>query len=286
MTSKKRSAQALQFLAPRLSAYTPWLAARVLKHLFMHPQRRQPSASQRQWLASAQADTIQVGGRKIATYSWGEAGPTVLLVHGWSGRGSQLGIFAAPLVERGFRVLTFDGPAHGDSEGYYTNLVDFAEATLQLQRQHGPMHGVIAHSFGCATVTFACAQGARFQRAVYLAPPEEMEAQLRRVAGWVGFSPDIVPRTRALVERKYDVDLDTLNGRALAPQLGAELLAFHDDTDVEVPIEEGEALVAAWPTAELVRSHGLGHHHIIRDPGVNARALDFLTAPVAARAAG
>ena len=43
-------------------------------------------------------------------YSWG-SGPTVLLVHGWEGRGSQLSAFAPALVKAGFRVVAVDMPA-------------------------------------------------------------------------------------------------------------------------------------------------------------------------------
>jgi len=37
------------------------------------------------------------------------------MVHGWNGRGAQLGAFAPELVRVGFRVVTFDTPAHGRS---------------------------------------------------------------------------------------------------------------------------------------------------------------------------
>jgi hypothetical protein len=42
--------------------------------------------------------------RRLPVYSWG-SGPTILLAHGWSGRGSQLGAFVEPLVEQGFRLV-------------------------------------------------------------------------------------------------------------------------------------------------------------------------------------
>ena len=66
-------------------------------------------------------------GQALAVESWG-AGPTVLLVHGWNGRGAQLGAFAPALVKSGYRVVTFDTPAHGRSPGRATNLPEISEA--------------------------------------------------------------------------------------------------------------------------------------------------------------
>ena len=54
-------------------------------------------------------------------FAWG-AGPSVLLVHGWEGRGAQLGALVDPLVAAGYRVVALDGPAHGDSPGRLSTL--------------------------------------------------------------------------------------------------------------------------------------------------------------------
>ena len=50
-----------------------------------------------------------------------------LLVHGWEGRGAQLGSLVGPLVEAGLSVVAFDAPAHGDSPGNRLYLTDEAD---------------------------------------------------------------------------------------------------------------------------------------------------------------
>lgn len=267
-------------VGPPMARLAPGLAGRMLRHFFLHPQRREMSNSQRKWAATAERGSVKLGEDRIATYLWGEAGPTILLVHGWSGRGSQLGIYAQPLLERGLRVLAFDGPAHGDSDGYHATLFDFAATIRALEAEYGPFAGVIAHSFGCATVTYAASQGVALPRAVFIAPPEEMEAQLRRISDWLGVDA-VLPRSRRGLEEEFDVKFADFRGRCWAQSLHTELLAFHDETDVEVPIAEGEALVEAWPKARMVKSKGLGHHYIIRDPAVIEQAVAFLSEPFA-----
>jgi pimeloyl-ACP methyl ester carboxylesterase len=53
-------------------------------------------------------------------------------------------------------------------------------------------------------------------------------------------------------------------------------LVVHDAEDADVPVREGEAIAAAWPGAELVRTHGLGHRGVLRDPGVIQRVVSFV----------
>src|SRR2546423_5499989 len=91
---------------------------------------------------------------RLAAWRWG-FGPTVLLVHGWEGRGSQLGAFIEPLVAAGLSVVAFDAPGHGDSPGSRLYLTDHADALDAVARAIGPVHAVIAHSFGVAAMLLA-----------------------------------------------------------------------------------------------------------------------------------
>ena len=69
-------------------------------------------------------------------------GSTVLMVHGWNGRGAQLGAFAPELVHAGFRVVTFDTPAHGRSPGRATNLPEISEA-IQASGATSPPRAIL-----------------------------------------------------------------------------------------------------------------------------------------------
>lgn len=62
----------------------------------------------------------------------------------------------------------------------------------------------------------------------------------------------------------------------LARQLDVPGLVIHDQDDRDVPIEEGAAVARAWPGAQFVRTTGLGHRRILRDPEVIARAAAFI----------
>src|SRR3954471_12912224 len=99
------------------------LGTTFAERLFTTPRRHARPDRERAVLATARELTIDVTLRAprwngahttVAAWKWGQ-GPTVLLVHGWEGRGSQLGSFVEPLVAAGLSVVAFDAPGHGDS---------------------------------------------------------------------------------------------------------------------------------------------------------------------------
>src|SRR5688572_7959580 len=90
-----------------LSAVAPPLAARLAERLFLSPPRPRRPAAELALLATGRARPLQVGRRHLDVWLWG-SGPSVLLVHGWGGRGAQLAAFVEPLVARGFSVVSFD----------------------------------------------------------------------------------------------------------------------------------------------------------------------------------
>src|SRR4029434_9892966 len=143
---------------------SPQLAARFAEHLFLSPGRYRRPAWERMALRQATPFVVPYGGMNLPAWVWGAPLgrtdiPTVLLVHGWEGRGSQLAKFVSPLVERGFRVVTFDGPAHGDAPGIESSFVDLARALMAIGRVIGPSHGLIGHSVGGAAAILATQLG-------------------------------------------------------------------------------------------------------------------------------
>src|SRR5262249_6361441 len=90
-----------------LEAGSPDLAAMFGEQVMFRTTRRASSKAERELLARGERLDVVVGGARLAAWTFGE-GPTVLLVHGWNGRGSQLGAFVEPLVSAGYRAVLFD----------------------------------------------------------------------------------------------------------------------------------------------------------------------------------
>jgi len=264
-------------LATRIaSIVSPAAAAAVLERLFLRPMRPTRPAREEAWLSTARRSGVRFDdARKLPVYEWG-TGPAVLLVHGWAGRGSQLGAWVAPLVASGRRVVAFDAPAHGDADGDRTAIPEFVRAIELVAEAAGPVSAIVAHSMGTAAATVALSRGLRVERVVYLAPPATPRLYLRRLARFLGFSDAVVVRTEGRIQRRFDARFDELDTLALAPRLHVPMWVAHDVGDTEVPTAEGRALVAAWPGAGLRVTEGLGHRRIVRDPSVIEDGVGFL----------
>ena len=260
-----------------VAAVSPGLAAAALETLFITPRRRPAPVRERPWLAGSESWTVRAGARDVVVRCWG-TGPAVLLVHGWEGRGSQLGPFVAPLSAAGFRAVAFDAPGHGDSPGRRSSLVEMAQAVGAVARDVGGVHGVIAHSLGAAAVTAAIDAGLRPERAVFLAPPADAGRFLYALAAALGLDAEIARRAQRRTERRLGVAWERVRLAGLAPSMSTPLLVFHDRGDREVPWASGAEVARRWPGSRLVTTSGLGHRRILRDPDVVAGAVGFLTA--------
>jgi pimeloyl-ACP methyl ester carboxylesterase len=260
-----------------LNDTVPAVAARWAEKLFFNAPRRGASPRVRAFLATGRFREFHVDGERIASWSWGE-GPAVYLVHGWAGRGGQLGAFAPPLVEAGFTVVTFDAPGHGASSGGRTSLLEFARTLRALVGHLGPAAGVVAHSLGAAATARALGDGLQVGCAVFIAPPADPGDWSRRFADRLGISPEVLSAMQARSERRLGALWSDLNVPRLGAASGVPLLVIHDGEDEEVPRSNGAAIADAWPNARLVTTKGLGHHRILRDPSVVRQAVAFVSA--------
>lgn len=254
---------------------SPDLTRRIIQKAFTTPPRHAAPEAERATLRRACPFTFQSGGLKLRAWSWGE-GPAVLLAHGWGGRGGQLHAFVAPLLEAGYSVLTFDGPGHGRSEGRTASVPLFAAAMQELALSRGPFHAVIGHSFGGASAIYALSHRLPATRAVIIAAPVGPESFYRDLLTALRIPTQRHEGFLRAMEQSYSLRLEDIHGPTRAGHLQIPGLIIHDAQDREVPAAHGEAYAAAWRNAKLLRTEGLGHRRILRDPEVISSALAFL----------
>lgn len=265
---------AVRVLAP----IAPSLAGRWAYWLWFRTRRYPEPARERAWRETAQVLAVEHRGRPLAVHAWG-AGPAVLLLHGWNGRGTQLGAFMPALVAAGFRVVALDAPGHGRSPGHETNIPEINAAIRAVTNVCGPLRGVIGHSFGVVCALYAVREGLSVERLVAIAPPAEMRELARRFCAALNLPRAAQADFYGRLEARFGADLwDRFSPVALARQVSLPGLVLHDEDDSDVPWQDGEAVARAWPGAQFARTAGLGHRRILRDPEVIARATVFIAA--------
>jgi pimeloyl-ACP methyl ester carboxylesterase len=260
------------------AALAPDLAGAWAERLFLTPPRPRVEATALD-LIDARSSLLVHKTRHIAVWEWGwksREAPAVLLAHGWGGHAAQMRAFVFALLAAGYRVVGFDQPAHGLSEGRLTSLVDFADVLTTVAVTHGPVHAVIAHSLGAAATGFALARGLPIKNAVLVSPPSDVAGYSRRFARWHWIPEPVRRSMQAAIEERYGVRWDELEVERVAARINARALVIHDRDDSVVPWRHGQRVARAWPGARLLLTKGLGHGRILRDETVARTAADFI----------
>lgn len=271
-----RAARAgLRVLSPR----APALAARWAERLFLTARRHEAPPWERAALASADRGRLAHAGGSLPVWTWSpdallETPKTVLLVHGWEGRGSQLAAFAPPLVARGLRVVTFDAPGHGAASLPLGSLVEHARALETVVRAIGPVHAIVGHSVGGAAALLATRFGVHAERYALIAPPRAPGRYAAVFARAFALDEEVKSAMVARLEARYAMKLEALDVLADAASLERELLVVHDRDDRVVGVDVGRAIADAAIRGELLETRGLGHQRVLRAPEV----IDAVTA--------
>jgi pimeloyl-ACP methyl ester carboxylesterase len=265
-----------------VGALFPSLIGRWAHKLWFQTHRSPTLKRELEWLASAKSEAVDINGLKVMTYYWesreNKNAPLVMLVHGWTGRGSQMGGFAEPLVKAGFRVLSFDSHAHGLTEGKTTTIFKQSEVQRGLAKKFGPIYAVVGHSFGGMVTAYSLSHGMETQKAVCISPPARFDFLLERFSKTLHLPKNIQHYMIARFKEEFGEDLlERVSSTTTSKTLGhIPTLIIHDEDDKDVPISEGELLHRSWPNSELKRTKDLGHRRILYNAQVIENTVNFL----------
>jgi pimeloyl-ACP methyl ester carboxylesterase len=260
------------------SLLLPEYAAALAERLFLTPPKARLPQSTFFDFVDAHAGFVEYRGRNLAAWRWGPAdAPAVLLAHGWGGYAAQMRGFVPQLLASGYRVIAYDQPAHGLSEGRLTGLPDFAGALAAVAASYGGVRHVVAHSLGAVGAALAITRGLQLQSAVLVSPPSDLVGYSRQFARWTWMPERLRRRMQAAIEERYGLRWFELEIPRLAPRLRTPALVIHDHGDGIVPWSQGAALAQAWPGARLLSTVGLGHGRILGSDIATRAAADFIT---------
>jgi len=255
----------------------PSIASHYAYHLWFRAPRFQSPGRELRWLQQAKESVIDHSGLPVTVYEWGE-GPVVLLVHGWSGRGLQLGAIAIALSQCGFKAVAIDLPAHGKTPGTHTNAFAMAEAIDMVIRRYGELHAIVTHSYGVIPVTMLLRQGLSVNKVVCISPPNNANFLFERFTRAMRFPKALVKHLQQRIKRVFgDKVWDEISAEINVAGLTLPALIIHDENDIDVEYQRGEALAQAWPGASFYRTRGLGHRRILRDVATIERMCHFIT---------
>lgn len=264
----------VKWIFPRVEAVWPWLAHQYFIYIFFTPFRYSPPKKEAEFMKTAAEFSVTLEGKHIQCYRWGSAGPTVLLVHGWAGRAGQFRSFVPALMNAGYQVIAFDGPAHGKSEGKQTDVIEFAKLIKQL----GELTAIIAHSFGGVAALYAVAIGVDVKKVINISSPSVGAGVIHNFRRAVGASEAAGRTFEKYILKKWGRPFEEFSSVYSVQHLKSpiDLLMIQDEGDPEVPASSAAEMKKAYPATVVHFTQGLGHTRILKDESIISMCVAFL----------
>jgi pimeloyl-ACP methyl ester carboxylesterase len=261
-----------------LEAVSPELAARFAIRLFTTPVKFKTPKREQKMAAESRQQQVHIHSinKTVNVYSLGNSPKKVLLVHGWSGRGTQLSAIAYSLVERGFETVSFDAPAHGKSTGKTSDMTEFIATIQQLEQQLGPFEYAVGHSLGAMAVLNSIKHGLKVKKAVVIGSGDVIEDIMLGFIRQLGMK---IATGRLMIERfesKFGQTINSYSAYIAAQEVRIPVLMFHDEADRDVHISAAHHIHSHLRDAELVVTQGLGHRKILGNKEVIKYINEFL----------
>ncbi|MCL6220230.1 alpha/beta fold hydrolase [Zunongwangia pacifica] len=263
-----------------LNWVSPYLASRFAGKLFLTPLKyKLPKREKAMDQNTKQTPLILPKSKKqIIVYEYGNGGKKVLLVHGWSGRGTQLSKIADALLKKGFSTISFDAPAHGKAPGKMSMMPHFIEAIHFLNKKYGPFHSIIGHSLGGMSTLKAIKEGVSPEKAVIIGTANSVTAITQEFVQNLHMDKEVAYLMKAHFDEKFGQDMDNYSGAISAQSVHLPTLVIHDKNDVDVDYKCAEEIDKQLTDSELYLTEGLGHRRILGDPKVINKITTFITA--------
>ena len=246
---------------------------------FFSPARYEVKSADREILEWGSSYRLPFEDGELAVTTWGSSGPAVLLMHGWGGARAQMTGFVDPLLFAGYRVVAYDQPAHGESDGNSTNLLEIAPSMELMANHEGPFHAVIAHSFGTLITSYALVKG-KFPppaRLVYFGAFNRLLDSLPRFQALAGLPDQVMDGMRTMMYKNFGREvLESITNEVLAPQIDIPALMFHDAADNVTPVNDSRAIARVWKRAQLVETAGLGHRGALQSKTIHEQVVKFM----------
>ncbi len=214
--------------------------------------------------------------KDIVLYQLGNGDKKILLVHGWSGRGTQLVKFADALVAKGYTTVSFDAPAHGKSPGSTTIMTDFIASIAEVDRKFGPFDAAVGHSLGGMSLLNAVKLGLKINRLVTIGSGDKVNDILVDFVSKLELKPEFGAHLQQHFEKKYNTEMESYSAYLAAQSITIPVLVIHDENDDEVPVSASKNIYSNLKNGELFITNNLGHRKILGNQEVIDKTINFI----------
>lgn len=258
-------------LSPKFGTYSSFL-------LFNYPINKTVRNREKRVLESANTTSVSLDDKLIKVYWWGNGDKNALLIHGWESNAGGLGGFVEPLLKRGYQILSFDGPAHGKSEGWLTNIIEFSNVIKEIIELDQP-DTIITHSFGSAALIYALHQNdhLKVKNLILVTSPNRFEDVLKGFTTLLNFDQKMEDDFMKYISKKFQKNISELEISNLIKKTSIErILLVHDIDDRVLSYKGAKKIAGNSKNVELFSVKNKGHYRILWDEDVIQTCMNFL----------
>jgi len=261
-----------------LQAISPVLATKYVRFLFQKPIKHKTPDAEKTWQESADISYIAVPEieKNIAVYRWGNSGKKALLVHGWSGRATQMFKIIEALLNNGYEVISFDAPAHGLSSGKATMMPEFIKTIETVAETFGPFELGIGHSMGGIALLNVQARKPVFKKLVIIGAPDSIYNIFHNFVKMLELKPLVAEKLISVFEKITGKSIYDFHGSAQTKKIKEPVMIVHDENDKEVSINDAINNYKQLKKGVLLKTKGLGHNRIMKNQEVVDKILEFI----------
>lgn len=245
--------------------------------LFCTPRKGKILPEQEDFLEEAEDETILIDTIYIQTYRWSSMGETILLIHGWESNTHRWKVLIQKLHEKGYNVIAFDAPAHGNSTGKILNVPLYTKCLQKIVELYRPNH-MIGHSVGGMATIFHqyTYQNKEIEKLIVLAPPSELSRIMKGYQEILKLSPKFMKALNHYFKEKHGYYFDEFSMANFTKNLVVKGLLIHDKNDDIAPYSEAKDISKNWNNAQFITTENYGHSLFFDE--VDNMIIDFLKA--------
>ncbi|MDI1317159.1 alpha/beta hydrolase [Flavobacterium sp.] len=267
-----RTAKLLQAISPKLATFfAAKLFTTPVKHKIPKRELEMEKTSKQSKLFIPQIN------KDIVVYQYGESEKKILLVHGWSGRGTQLFKIADELLLNKFSTISFDAPAHGKSESKTTLMPEFIASIIEIEKQFGPFEFAIGHSLGGMSILNAITQELSLKKAVIIGSGDIIQDIINDFVLKLELKSEIASRMKIHFEKKNGIDMERYSANFAAQSIQIPVFIIHDENDQEIPVKAAYNIYQNLQKGEILITEKLGHRKILGDKKVIENIINFIS---------
>lgn len=276
--NRQKVPKAIVFTAQFLEKLAPQLAVKFAAKLFTTPIKHKMPRREQEMDQKALQSKLYIPAIKKSSvvYEWGSGKQKVLLVHGWSGRGTQLFKIAERLVEKGFSVVSFDAPAHGKASGNSSIMLEFIETIKEIDEKYGPFEAAIGHSLGAMSLMNAIKDGFKINHLVTIGSGDVIADIIDDFIVKIRLKKSTGLLMREHFEKKYQKTMDSYSAYLSAKEVNIPVLVIHDENDDDVPVDAAVHIHKHLKNGSLYITKKLGHRKILGDDKVIEKTIKFI----------